>query len=242
MDNNNPTPAVEAQASQTEATPTTNLNQSAEAPVTQSPIEAPKAPDLHGFTEEQLADMAKFYASQGGYEKVKSRISNPQNYQQQQAQQQPQQQVIEQQQIEQRSVPPRGYASLQELSIERYFKDLANDPKYENISDQISSGEVLKEMAKMGMSPIDQNYNINIDQLNQFLALKSASVPAKPTSVEPTTTPTVDYVPVEGDTITSVNQALDIVRQSTQLRAQGMQPHPAELKAKEYLTANKFGQ
>lgn len=248
MDNNNPTPAVEAQASQTEATPTTNFNQSAEAPVTQAPIEAPKAPDLHGFTEEQLADMAKFYASQGGYEKVKSRISNPQNYQQQQAQpqdaqtQQMSQAQDAQQPLQRSELPPRGYASLQELSVERYFKDLAADPKYENISDQISSGAVLEEMANLGMAPIDQNYNINIQQLRHFLDLKSASVPTKPTSVEPTTTPTVDYVPVEGDTITSVNQALDIVRQSTQLRAQGMQPHPAELKAKEYLTANKFGQ
>lgn len=244
MDNNNPTPAGEATAPQTEAQPTiNNVNQPAEAPITQAPVDTPKAPDLHGFTEEQLADMAKFYAANGGYDKVKSRLSNPQQVQPQQAETQQQfQQREELQQPQEQALPPRGYASLQELSVERYFKDLAADPKYANISDQISSGAVLEEMANMGMAPIDQSYNINIQQLRQFLDLKSASIPTKPTSVEPTTTPTVDYVPVEGDTITSVNQALDIVRQSTQLRAQGMQPHPAELKAKEYLTANKFGQ
>ena len=94
----------------------------------------------------------------------------------------------------------------------------------------------------MGMTPIDNNYNVNVDQLSKFLDLKSASVPAKPTTVEPTTTPTVEYVQVEGDNITSMNQALDIARQSTMLRAQGLPAHPAEAKALEYLKANKFGQ
>lgn len=239
---NNPTPAVEAQAPQTEATPITNSNQPAEAPqAAPAPAEAPKAPDLHGFTEEQLADMAKFYAANGGYDKVKSRLSNPQQNQPQQPEQPQQPQQPEAQQPQEQT-PPRGYASLQELSVERYFKDLAADPKYANISEQISSGEVLKEMARMGITPIDENYNINVDQLNQFLTLKSASVPAKPTTVEPTNTPTVDYVPMEGDTITSMNQALDIARQSTMLRQKGLPAHPAEAKALEYLKANKFGQ
>lgn len=234
------TPAGEAQAPQTEA-PSINTNQAAEAPA--QPAETPKAPDLHGFTEEQLADMAKFYAANGGYDKVKSRLSNPQQAQEQpQESQQQQQDQPKPQEQTQPSQPPKGFASLQELSVERYFKDLAADPKYANISEQIANGEILKEMSKMGMNPIDSNYNINVDQLSQFLALKSASVPAKPTSVEPTNTPTVDYVPVEGDTINSVNQALDIVRQSTTLKAQGQQPHPAEAKALEYLKANKFGQ
>lgn len=231
------TPAGEAQAPQTEA-PSINTNQAAEAPA--QPAETPKAPDLHGFTEEQLADMAKFYAANGGYDKVKSRLSNPQQVQEQP--QEGQQQQQDQPKPQEQTQPPKGFASLQELSVERYFKDLAADPKYANISEQIANGEILKEMSKMGMNPIDSNYNINVAQLSQFLALKSASVPAKPTSVEPTNTPTIDYVPVEGDTITSINQALDIVRQSTALKAQGMQPHPAEANAIEYLKANKFGQ
>jgi hypothetical protein len=237
MENNPNEAAVEAQAPQTEATPTTNSNQPTET--AQAPAEAPKTPDLHGFTEEQLADMAKFYAANGGYDKVKSRLSNPQPQQQEQQRQQYEPEQPVQQQA---SRPPKGFASLQELSIERYFKDLAADPKYENISDQIVNGDVLKEMASMGMQPIDSNYNINVDQVNKFLALKSASVPAKPTTVEPTTTPTVDYIQMEGDNITSMNQALDIARQSTMLRAQGLQPHPAEAKALEYMKNNGFAQ
>lgn len=232
------TPAVEAPAPQTEATPTINSNQPVEA--TQASTEAPRTPDLHGFTEEQLADMAKFYAANGGYDKVKSRLSNPQQNQPQQPEMQ--EQPREPQVSQASTQPPKGFASLQEIQVERYFKDLAADPKYATISDQIKNGEVLKEMADLGIAPIDQNYNINIDQLNKFLTLKAASVPAAPTSVEPTNVPTVDYVPMEGDTITSMNQALDIARQSTMLRAQGMQPHPAEAKALEYLKANKFGQ
>lgn len=235
----NPTPAGEAQAPQTEA-PSTNTNQPAEQ--TAAPAEAPKAPDLHGFTEEQLADMAKFYAANGGFDAVKSKISNPQQQVQQTEPEQKQQVQEPAQQQTEPAHPPKGFASLQELSVERYFKDLAADPKYANISEQISNGEILKEMSKMGMNPIDSNYNINVDQLNQFLALKSASVPAKPTTVEPTTTPTVEYVPMEGEEITSMNQAIDIARQSTQLRSQGLQPHPAEAKALEYMKKNGFGQ
>ena len=237
---NNPTPA--AAPAETEA-PSTNTNQPAEQAQAPAQTEAPKTPDLHGFTEEQLADMAKFYAANGGFDAVKSKISNPQQ-QTQQPQQQPEQQAQPQEQAPQAPAeparPPRGYASLQELSVERYFKDLAADPKYANISEQIANGEVLKEMSKMGMAPIDENYNINVDQLTQFLNLKAASVPAKPTSVEPTTTPTVEYVPMEGDNITSMEQAINIARQSTQLRAQGMQPHPAEAKALEYMKNNGF--
>ena len=235
---NNPTPA--AAPAETEA-PSTNTNQPAEQAQAPAQTETPKAPDLHGFTEEQLADMAKFYAANGGFDAVKSKISNPQQQPQQQPEQQAQQQTQEPaQQPAEPAQPPKGYASLQELSVERYFKDLAADPKYANISEQIANGEVLKEMSKMGMNPIDSSYNINVDQLNQFLALKSASVPAKPTSVEPTTTPTVEYVPMDGDNITSMDQAINIARQSTQLRAQGMQPHPAEAKALEYMKNNGF--
>lgn len=227
-------PAEAPQAPESVADTSTNSN----------PTPAPEAPDMHGFTSEDLAGMRTFIDNNGGWDKIKSRISNPTSTPEQPQPQQPEQpqQKVEPQQLQEPAQPPKGYASLQELSVERYFKDLAADPKYANISEQISNGEVLKEMAKMGMNPIDANYNINIDQLNQFLALKSASVPTQPTSVEPTNIPTVDYVPMEGDTITSMNQALDIARQSTMLRAQGMQPHPGEQKALEYLKANKFGQ
>lgn len=234
MENTPEAPAAAPQAPESEATPTTNSNP---APETQAP-----QVNMHGFTEAQLADMERFYAANGGFDAVKSKISNPQpvQTQEQQPQQQPQQRVQEPQY--QDNTPPKGYASVQELSVERFFKDLANDPKYETISEQIANGDVLKEMVSMGMTPIDSNYNINVNQLNKFLELKAASVPAKPTSVEPTTTPTVDYVPMEGDNITSIEQALNITRQSVALKQQGMAPHPGEAKALEYLKNNGFAQ
>lgn len=232
MENVPEAPAEAPQAPESEATPITNSNPAPEAQTPQV--------NMHGFTEAQLADMERFYAANGGFDAVKSKISNPQPAQQQAQEPQAQQQIQEPQHVD--NTPPKGYASVQELSVERFFKDLANDPKYETISDQIANGDVLKEMVSMGMTPIDSNYNINVNQLNKFLELKAASVPAKPTTVEPTTTPTVDYVPMEGDNITSMEQALDITRQSVALKQQGMAPHPGEAKALEFLRNNGFAQ
>ena len=36
-----------------------------------------QAPDMHGFTSEQLADMKKFFDNNGGFDGVKAKISNP---------------------------------------------------------------------------------------------------------------------------------------------------------------------
>lgn len=233
------------------ATPAVPEGQTEETPInsnpaeTQAPAPAP-APNMHGFTEDQLADMEKFYNSVGGYEKVKSRLSNPQNYQEparpaqptQPAQSaQPAQEPTQPVQSTQPVRPPEGFATLNELNVERYFKDLARDPKYENISKQIEDGSVLKEMAAMGMNPVDADYNINVNQLHQFLALKSASIPTKPANVEPTSTPIVDYSEV-GEDIKDMNQALQIVQESIKGKAMGAAPHPAEIKAREYISKN----
>ena len=233
MENQTPEPAVAPEA-KTEAQPI-NPNQQTTAPVQP---EAPQMPNLHGFTEEQLADMAKFYSANGGYEKVKSRLSNPQMQPQPVTEPQIQQQNAQEMSATLRpSQPPKGYASLQELSVERYFKDLASNPQYENISEQIRSGDVLKEMAAMGMNPIDENYNINVNQVNQFLTLKSASMPTKPASAPVTNTPTADYIEV-GENIANKEQALQVMRQSMEAKSRGLPPHPAFKKAQDYLKTN----
>lgn len=232
MADETPAAAAEApQASETVADTSTNSNP------------AP-APDMHGFTSEDLAGMRTFIDNNGGWDKIKSRISNPtlttEQTQPAQTQEQPQAQTQPQGQAPAQAStghPPRGYASLQELSVERYFKDLAADPKYANISEQITNGEVLKEMAAMGMNPIDNDYNINVNQVNQFLALKSASVPTKPTSSEPNNTPTVDYIQV-GENITDMNQALAVYDQSMKAQAKGLPAHPAFEQAKKYISSN----
>lgn len=229
------TPAAPAEAPQApESVADTSIN--ANQPV-QAPAPAP-APDMHGFTSEELAKMRTFFDNSGGFEAVKSKISNPQPVapaQPQQAQAQPQAQPVQPQ--PQMATPPKGYASVQELAVERYFRDLASDPKYASISEQIQNGEVLKEMASMGMAPIDDNYNINVNQVNQFLALKAASVPTKPTSAEPNNTPTVDYVQV-GENITDMNQALAVYQQSMEAQSKGLPAHPSLAQAKEFLTKN----
>lgn len=235
-----PTPAVAPDA-KTEANPTINTNPVQEA--TQAPSAAPTESagiNLHGFTESQLADMRKFFDANGSFEAIKSKISNPQLRQEQtqaSADVQSTQPQPAPQFSQQPARPPKGFASLQELSVERYFRDLASDPKFENISDQIQSGEVLKEMASMGMNPIDENYNINVNQVNQFLALKSASVPAKPTSAPVSTTPTANYIEV-GESIANKDQALQVMRQSMEAKSRGLPPHPALKKAEEYLKTN----
>lgn len=214
-----------------------NPNPSPAPEQTSAPAPAP-APDMHGFTSEQLADIDKFFKANGGFDSIKSKISN---YQPQQPAQsvQPQptsqpQQPIQPQQPAQPTKLPDGFVSQAELNVERYFKDLASKEKYGGIADKITSGDILREMASMGMNPIDENYNINAAQVKQFLDLKAAAVPTQPASAPITNTPLADYVQV-GENITSKDEAYNVLRQSYALKAQGLPPHPAEAKAEEFL-------
>lgn len=241
---NTPTAAGEPVAPQTEAPITqtqTNTTSAPEAPQTaSSEATGPIGSDL-GLTAEQAEQFKAFVNSNGGFEKafgrMKSTISNPQQQTQASADVQSTQPQPMPQQVQQPNRPPKGFASVQELAVERYFRDLAKDEKYASIADKIESGDVLKEMASMGMNPVDENYNINVNQLHQFLDLKAASVPTKPTSVEPTNIPTVDYVQV-GENITDLNQALTVMQQSMEAQAKGAAPHPALAQAKEFLSKN----
>lgn len=214
----------------------TNSNQTAEAP---AQAETKQEPDLHGFTPEQLGELSKFLKGQGGFEAFKSRMSNPEKYAQpaQPAQQtQTQTEQVQTQPTQQvRQTPPDGYATVQELSVERYFKDLAHETKYASISKEIEDGSFIKEMESMGMHPIDGDYNININQVRRFLELKAASVPIKQTSAEPTNTPIVEYVN-EGGEITDRNTAYNILRQSFELTQKGLPPHPDTEKARVFLS------
>ena len=140
---NTPTAAAEApKAPETEAAPQNTNPEPAQAP----------APNLHGFTEEQLAEMEKFYSANGGYEKafgkVKSAISNqvkpaepaakPAEAPAQQPQSQPEAPAYK---------APEGSISPQEFLAHQYFKGLSQDPKYAGISEQIANGDIIKEMA-----------------------------------------------------------------------------------------------
>ena len=205
-------PAEAPKAPESEAIPTTN------------PEPAP-APDMHGFTSEQLAEMRKFYDANGGFDKVKSRISNPQPAPE--AQTQESQPTSQQTQPEQVYVPPKGAVTQDELMAQYYFEMLSKKPEYSSISDEISGGTVLTEMAKLGIPFRNQDGSWNNDKINSYLNLRAKTVPAKPTATEPNASaaPTVTYTEV-GDNITDINQAYKVI----------MEPgNPAMKKAEEFI-------
>ena len=95
---------------------------------------------------------------------------------------------------------------------QQYFQGLSRDPKYENISEQIASGDVLKEMAGFNIQPLNQDGSINDAMVRRYLDLKAQTVPAKPTETEPNASnaPTVTYTSA-GDKISDINQAYKIL-------------------------------
>lgn len=229
---NTPEAAGVAPAPQTEATPTTNP-------------EPAQAPDMHGFTSDQLADIDKFFRANGGFDAIKSKISNPSPaVQQQPAQpaQQPAEQAYQQPQYQpqQQYTPPDGSITAQEFLAQQYFMSLAGEDKYSAIANDIASGNVLKEMASFNIQPLNRDGSINDVMVRRYLDLKAQTVPAKATSAEPnaSTAPTVEYVEV-GDTISNINQAYEVISQDAKLRRQGMPGHPKVAMAEDFIK-NQF--
>lgn len=205
-------PAEAPKAPESEAPQTTNEPAQAQA----------QAPEMYGFTSEQLAEMKKFYDANGGFDKVKSRISNPQQFEQQPQQQQMQQQsygpqtqqqpTSQQEKQQELYRPPQGSITPEEFLAQQYFQGLSRDPKYATISDQIASGDVLKEMAGFNIQPLNRDGSINDAMVRRYLDLKAQTVPAKPTETEPNASnaPTVTYTSA-GDKISDINQAYKIL-------------------------------
>lgn len=219
---NTPEAAGAVPAPQTEATPT-NSNQ-----------EPAQAPDMHGFTSEQLADMQKFFQANGGYDKVKSRISNPTPAP-----------VQEQKPVEpaQPAEPPKpayrapaGSITPQEFLAQQYFGALSHEEKYASIAKEVESGAVLRDMAAFNIHPMNEDGSINDAMVRRFLDMKAATVAARqPASMpEAGAAPTVDYVPVEGD-IRDMQQAMAVLQQDSALRAAGMAGHPSADAAEKFM-------
>lgn len=228
-----PTAAGEApQAPQTEANPQTTNPGPTQA--------AAPAPNLHGFTEDQLAEMEKFYSANGGYEKafgrVKSAISNPQKDteapQTASAPQNDNQPVSQPEPAPTAFKTPQGAITAQEFLAEQYFRSLAGEEKYANISDGIRNGDYLKEMAAFGIQPLNQDGSINDNKVRMYLDLKSQTVPAKPTETTPdaSAAPTVTYTEVGEGGITSMDQAYKII----------MEPNNPNAKAAEEYIKKSF--
>ena len=219
---NTPEAAGAAPAPQTEATPT-NSNP-----------EPAQVPDMHGFTSEQLADMQKFFQANGGYDKVKSRISNPTP-----APVQEQKPVEPTQPVE----PPKpaykapaGSITPQEFLAQQYFGALSHEEKYAAIAKEVESGAVLRDMAAFNIHPMNEDGSINDAMVRRFLDMKAATVAARqPASMpEASAAPTVDYVPVEGD-IRDMQQAMAVLQQDSALRAAGMAGHPSADAAEKFM-------
>lgn len=218
-------PAEAPKAPESEATPTTN----------QEPTQA--IPNLHGFTEAQLAEMEKFYSANGGYEKafnrVKSAISNPEKPVEkpvENSQTQPQKQEEPTSRTEQPQVAPqvpKGAITASEFLAQQYFKALAGEEKYAPIAKGIENGDYLKEMAAFGINALNQDGSINDQKVRMYLDLKAQTVPAKPTESEPNASaaPTVTYTPV-GDNIASIDEAYKVIMEKG---------HPATAKAEEFI-------
>ena len=229
MDNTpNEAPAA-AQAVESVATPNTNENTA----------QAPAMPDMHGFTSEELAEMRKFYDNNGGFEKVKARISNPEPRTQEQPVQAQAQTPVQQQPVAQPQQPmrtPDGMLSRNDLLMRGYYEGLAGEEEYKPIAKEIINGDVLKEMEMLGINPTDSNGFIDDRKIRAFLSIKAKTVPASQANSMPEASPapTVDYIQV-GDTIENMAQARAVIMQDSQLRASGQAGHPSVAKAEEFL-------
>lgn len=223
MENTPEAPAAEN--AESVATPNTNSN-------------TPAQPDMHGFTSDDLAGMRTFIDNNGGWEKIKSRISNPEPA--------PAAPKVEETlpkveetvpKVEEPAYrPPVGAITQEEFMARQYFDFLSKQEKYAPIAKEISDGDVLKEMASFNIQPLNKDGSINDQMIRRYLDLKVQTVPAKQSGSTPeaSAAPTVDYVPV-GENIADLNQAYAVIRQDAQLKATGQAGHPSVAKAEEFI-------
>ena len=212
---------------------------------TSEPAAAPQTPDMHGFTSEDLAGMRKFIDNNGGWDAIKSKISNPVKPQE------PVQPPVDNrapwekpvdpvQPVEQPQYrTPEGSITAQEFLAQQYFQALSGEEKYAGIADKIASGDVLKEMASFNIQALNQDGSINDGMVRRYLDLKAQTVPAKSTNSEPnaSTAPTVEYIPV-GDKITDINQAYEVLAQDAKLKRAGQPGHPQISLAEAFIKEN----
>ena len=200
-----PAPAEASVASE----PTSNTGP-VEAPAT----ETPKI-DL-GLSEEQAQKFKTFIDNSGGFDnafkKLKTDISQPRTIESSQPELQKEQPTSHTEQPEPAYHTPKGAITASEFLAEQYFKSLAGEEKYANISEGVRNGEYLKEMAAFGIQALNQDGSINDQKVRMYLDLKAQTVPAKPTESTPNASaaPTVTYTEV-GDQITDINQAYKVL-------------------------------
>lgn len=215
---NTPNEAPAAAPAESVATPNNNSTQ----------------PDMYGFTSEQLADMKKFFDNNGGYDKVKSRISNPTPAPVQEQKPVEPERPIEPEKPAYRA--PAGSITPQEFLAQQYFGALSREEKYANIAKEVESGAVLRDMAEFNIHPLNEDGSLNDAMVRKFLDFKAQTVAAKQSSAMPEagSAPTVDYIPVDGD-IKDMRQAMAILQQDSAYRSAGQAGHPSAKQAEEFM-------
>lgn len=222
---------VEAPKSEETPTQTTNT-EPAQAPE----INAEQVAKYFGTDAETLGKFQKFVEANGKFDsafsKMKTDISNPEKpVEAPQAASEPQndnQPTSHTEQPSEAPKVPKGAITPSEFLAEQYFKSLAGEEKYANISKEIANGDYLKEMSAFGIQALNPDGSINDQKVRMYLDLKSQTVPAKPTETTPDASPapTVTYTEVGESGITSMDQAYKILLEPN---------NPNMAKAEEYI-------
>lgn len=216
MDNNAPEAPTPAPADASDKTPT-NTNP--------EPAQAPAQPTVDlGLTSEQAEKFKTFIQNSGGFDnafkKLKTDVSQPKGPEKPaeapQTASEPQndkEPTSQPQQAPEAFKTPQGAITAQEFLAEQYFRSLAGEEKYANISDGIKNGDYLKEMAAFGIQALNPDGSINDQKVRMYLDLKSQTVPAKPTETTPdaSAAPTVTYTEVGENGIENIDQAYKIL-------------------------------
>lgn len=234
--------APEAAPQGTEETPQNTNPEPAQAPE----INAEQVAKFLGTDAETFGKFQKFVEANGKFDsafsKMKADISNPQPEkaadkvpEAPQTAPEPQndkEPTSQPQQAPEAFKTPQGAITAQEFLAEQYFKSLAGEEKYANISEGIRNGDYLKEMAAFGIQALNQDGSINDNKVRMYLDLKSQTVPAKPTETTPdaSAAPTVTYTEVGENGITSMEQAYKII----------MEPNNPNAKAAEEFIKKSF--
>lgn len=219
---------------------TPNAAGAAPAPQTEAqPINTqPAAPaqEMHGFTSDQLAEMRRFYDANGGFDKIKAKISNPTPVQQPQpAYHESAPSVQPQQPSRPEYIAPAGSITKDEWMAKQYFEGLSREKQFESISSEVESGAILKDMVNLGIRPINQDGTFNDMRVREFLSMKAQIAEAKQTSSVPeaSAAPTVDYAPYDENNM-NMRQAMAILQQDSALKTRGMS-HPNAAQAEEFM-------
>lgn len=228
------------------ATPseTTQTPEQPAQPSGESAPQAQPAPVDLGLTADQAKAFKTFIDNNGGFDKsfqkLKTAVTARKDTQPAQPTTAPQvEQPTQPAQTEQTQPQPKpatipeGFLTPQDIMAQQYNNALMNREEYAGLKDYIAKAEYVAEMRKMGMTPIDNNGNINDAVIRQFLDLKAKTLPAPQPSTPVTNIPTKTYVEVDGD-ITTMEQALSISSQGPN--------HPQYQKALEFARNNIFKQ